>query len=191
MRDEGCEEIRLRAERITDEGGTSMATQQTENEILFEETQTFRQPWLWALLLGIVSVAAAFFVGQMLAEPEKVPVLLTPALMFFAVWAAALFFLYILKLDLKVDGEHVHVRFWPLMKKHIPLADIAQYEVRTYRPILEYGGWGLRYSPWGGTAFNVRGNRGVQLVLASGRRILIGSQMPEALAAAIARAKGI
>ena len=99
-----------------------MTTQQTDKEILFAEVQAFRQLWLWAFLLGIVSVQAACFLREMMS--------LTPALIFFAAWGAALFFLYILKLDVKVDDDYLHVRFWPLLNKHIPLADIAQFEVR-------------------------------------------------------------
>jgi hypothetical protein len=67
----------------------------------------------------------------------------------------------------------------------------VRWEARTYRPILEYGGWGIRYSPFGqGCAYNVSGNRGVQLELADGQRILIGSQRAEELARAIGEAKG-
>jgi len=56
--------------------------------------------------------------------------------------------------------------------------------VLTYSPISDYGGWGIRYGSIG-KAYNVSGNRGVQLELLNGERILIGSQKPEELAAAI------
>ena len=65
-----------------------------------------------------------------------------------------------------------------------------RWEARTYRPILEYGGWGIRYTMGRGWAYNVSGNQGVQLELASGKRILIGSQRAEELARAIGEAKG-
>ena len=49
------------------------------------------------------------------------------------------------------------------------------------------GGWGFR---WGssGRAYNLRGNRGVQLTLADGGRLLLGSQRADELAAAIEEA---
>ena len=63
-------------------------------------------------------------------------------------------------------------------------------EPRVYRPVLEYGGWGVRYTPFGrGWAYNVSGNRGVQLVMSSGRRALVGSQRPDDLAGAINAAR--
>jgi hypothetical protein len=71
------------------------------------------------------------------------------------------------------------------------LAEIVHRETRTYRPILEYGGWGVRYSfVRKGWAYTVSGNRGVQLQLANGKRILVGSQRAEELARAIGVGKG-
>ncbi|MHC4643443.1 MAG: hypothetical protein ACYS32_17515, partial [Planctomycetota bacterium] len=64
--------------------------------------------------------------------------------------------------------------------------DLAEHYPRTYKPILEYGGWGIRCSFTGkGKAYNVSGNKGVQLVFTNGKKLLIGSQQPDDLAAAI------
>ncbi len=48
----------------------------------------------------------------------------------------------------------------------------------------EYGGWGIRYG-MKGMAYNVSGNRGVQLEFETGKRLLIGSQRPEELVSQI------
>ena len=52
----------------------------------------------------------------------------------------------------------------------------------------EFGGWGIRVSR-NGRAYNASGNTGVQLVLADGSHILIGTQRAEELLAAL-RAAG-
>jgi hypothetical protein len=44
----------------------------------------------------------------------------------------------------------------------------------------------VRFGPRG-RAYNVSGNRGVEITLANGKRVLIGSQRSDELAAAIAR----
>ena len=75
-----------------------------------------------------------------------------------------------------------------LGRRRFAFDDIASCEARTYRPLLEYGGWGIRWGP-SGRAYNVKGNRGVQLVLSSGKRLLVGSQKAEELATAITRGK--
>jgi hypothetical protein len=41
---------------------------------------------------------------------------------------------------------------------------------------MEYGGWGIKYGKMG-KAYNVSGNRGVQLEFTDGKRLLIGSQI--------------
>lgn len=91
-----------------------------------------------------------------------------------------------LTLRTRVTDEGLKVRLAVLSKTY-RWEDIASAEVRTYNPILEYGGWGLRLfvSGW---AWNVHGDEGVQLVLTSGTRVLVGSQEAPALAAQI-RAK--
>jgi hypothetical protein len=93
-----------------------------------------------------------------------------------------------MELQIAVDTAGVHVRMFPFAKRTIAPAQIAQWEARTYRPIREYGGWGVRFGPRG-RAYNVSGNRGVELTLADGRRLMIGSRRADELAAAIAALK--
>lgn len=73
---------------------------------------------------------------------------------------------------------------FPLYRRRVPLDDIGSAEAVTYSPLAEYGGWGIR--GWGrNVALNARGRRGVRLALRGGRTLLVGSQRPEALAAAL------
>jgi len=158
--------------------------------VLFAEEQSFRQTWLWALLGGTLVVLLGAFGLVLLQAAERGDAL--PAVGGLAVGLVleigVIVLMYVLKLTVRVDGNGLHVHFFPLVKKDIPLAAIARWEARTYHPILEYGGWGIRCG-WQGWAYNVSGNRGVQLELTDGKRLLIGSQRPDDLAAAIERAK--
>ncbi|MHC4114629.1 MAG: hypothetical protein ACYSSL_04835, partial [Planctomycetota bacterium] len=63
--------------------------------------------------------------------------------------------------------------------------DLSEYYARKYRPLLEYGGWGIGWSLRKGRAYNVSGDKGVQLVFKSGKRLPIGSQRAEELEEAI------
>ncbi len=101
---------------------------------------------------------------------------------------AILVLLYNMRLVTELDSSCLRVRFSPFVRKEIPLSDIVYWKARTYDPIREYGGWGVRM--WRGSgALNMCGNSGVQLVLMGGERLLIGSQRAYALAAAILLAK--
>ena len=71
---------------------------------------------------------------------------------------------------------------WPT--RLIRFEDIIGLEVRRYRPLLEYGGWGVRLGP-AGWAYTTGGNEGVQLRLRTGIPVLIGSKHPRELEAAV------
>ena len=65
-----------------------------------------------------------------------------------------------------------------------------KWEAKTYDP-MEYGGWGVRGWPDRyGWAYNVSGNRGVQIEFKNGHRLMLGSQRADELAKAIGEAKG-
>ena len=85
------------------------------------------------------------------------------------------------KLETKVRADGLYVRLFPLHLRFrkFTAEQIKSHYPRQYRPLLEYGGWGIRYSLSGKSkAYNARGNLGVQLELAGGRKLLIGSQKP-------------
>jgi hypothetical protein len=88
------------------------------------------------------------------------------------------------ELHVTVTAEAVRVRMWPLVSRTIARTHIEGAEARTYRPIREYGGWGVRLGPRG-WAYSTSGDRGVLLTLVEGRAVMIGSRRADDLAAAI------
>lgn len=159
-----------------------------DGNALFAEEQRFRQKWIWLLVGLVAALSWAIFIRQILFGT---PVGDRPApdlviwLMLVIIGVGLPWLMYSLKLSTRVDSSRLIIRFRPLLTREILLKDIAACEPRTYRPIREYGGWGIRFSPKHGRAFNVSGNRGVQLRLVDGKKILIGSQKADELAGVI------
>lgn len=93
----------------------------------------------------------------------------------------------LLRMTTEVTPTDLRVWFgWvPTYRRFVAAGAIRRIEVVTYRPLLDYGGWGIRTGRDGERALNARGNRGVRLELSDGTRLMIGSQRPEALALAI------
>jgi hypothetical protein len=111
-----------------------------------------------------------------------------------AVWLIWLLFgigipviFHMIQLVVEVREDHIYIRYAPFVTRKIPFAKIERYQARTYRPIVEYGGWGIR--GWSGDrmAYNVSGNQGVELQLRDGRNVMIGSQRTQELVQAIAQ----
>jgi len=166
----------------------------------FREVQKFRQPWV-IILLVLWSVVMLGALGYALCRQYREhadfqAVLSNWRLVGFTVvivLAVVLTNWLLLRAKLVTEVADDGLRltlFLSFARRTIRYADIADCQARTYRPLLEYGGWGVRYSWRHGRAYNVSGNRGVQLVLKDGQRLLIGSQQADELAAAIRQRLG-
>jgi hypothetical protein len=150
--------------------------------ILFEEVQQFKQKTLEGLML-VVNTGLILAYGLEAAQtgqagPEANVGLLT------GIVVAGLITLLLkrIKLITQVTTEGIQVRFAPLQRgfQRYRWADIDRLFIRTYNPVPEYGGWGLRMGP-SGSAYNASGNVGLQLVLRGNFKILIGTTKPELL----------
>lgn len=90
---------------------------------------------------------------------------------------------FMFKLNTRIDELGIHYRFFPFHRKlrTISWNEISKAYIRNYDPIGEYGGWGIK-AGWGrkhGTAVNVSGDIGIQLILTNGKKILIGTNKKE------------
>lgn len=94
--------------------------------------------------------------------------------------------LAVMSLTVEVGAGRVGVRFFPFVRREIACAGIPKCEAVTYRPVRDWGGWGLRRNQRG-VAYNVSGDQGVELTLADGKIVLLGSQRAPELAKAIHR----
>lgn len=154
------------------------------SEKLFIERQYFRQIWLWLLLLGLngffmYGLVSQVIFGQTFGDkPMGNTGLIITAISFLLV---TLLFL-LLRLDTEIKSNGIYYRFYPfqLSYKQISWDRISKSFVRQYSPLTEYGGWGIRISIFGsGRAFNVSGNKGLQLIYDNNKKLLIGTQRPE------------
>jgi len=151
----------------------------------FKETQRFRRMWI-LLIVGIVALLTWWaFVQQIILND---PFGNNPAPDYIIYILTALFgiglplFIFGYRMETTVTADFILVKMTLLGKKLIRLEDVEKCYYRQYRPIMEYGGWGWRWSPKMGTAYNVTGTEGVQLELKGGRKILIGSRQARKLA---------
>jgi hypothetical protein len=163
------------------------------DRVLFDEEQRFRQPWL---IVVVVFICAIVFMSVFLSL-HSLNVASMGTIGFVAMLAGivgsslAVIALLVARLRVRVDNQALDISFRPFVHRRIRLAEIVQFEPRTYRPLIDASGWGVHYSFTGkGWAYNVSGDRAVQITLKNGAWLLIGSQKPDELAKAIAEARG-
>ncbi|MEA3335302.1 MAG: DUF6141 family protein [Chloroflexota bacterium] len=157
-------------------------------EVSYHEDQKFTQWWIWLLVYGISALMWWGFVEQIiLGKPwgsKPAPDWMMWLLWLFIGIGLPLLF-HRLKLVTEVSENSLHIRYPPITSRDIPLADIQSFEARSYDPIREYGGWGIRGWRGSGVAYTTSGNQGVELTLQDGKSVMVGSQRAEELAAAL------
>ena len=162
-----------------------------ETELIFREEQRFALWLRWLVVLSMVWIPPLSIFPLTKTPPEQSPNEILPAILlivagvFVPLTIAALFWLLKLETEIRPDGLYVRYLPFHIHFKKFAADDLSEYYARQYKPIWEYGGWGIRWSLTKGKAYNVSGNKGVQLVFKNGKRLLIGSQRADELEQAI------
>jgi branched-subunit amino acid ABC-type transport system permease component len=163
---------------------------QYPQQIIFTEKQRFTQWWLWVILIGINLL---FIYGLYLQVYLHEPIGGRPAPdgLLWTGWGISLFIIFLIRLiflKTVIKGDGVYMQFFPFHFKlrYFPFNDLDKVFVKKYSPLMDYGGWGIRIGLFGkGTAYNISGNMGLQLIFNNSKKILIGTQQPLALREAL------
>lgn len=133
--------------------------------------------WLTA---GLVSVVLAFVVWQFLSAGLTVPALLCLSLLVVFVGLFG-------SLGVTVDASALRLRFGVgMIRRSVPIRTIRGFRIVQTR---WFYGWGIRFTPRG-WLWNVAGLEAVELDLENGSHFTVGTDDPDGLARALARARG-
>ncbi len=154
----------------------------------FKEEQKFTQWWLWLLLaiIGIFPLISLYnqFVlgiktGDKAMSDTGLIILATGIFLFIGLF-------YVTRLKTRIDRSGIKMQYVPFVRKNISWQEIENVEVLNYGFV---GGWGIRLWTSFGTVYNVRGNKGLAIKLANGKKFLIGTQKPTELEAFLEKYK--
>jgi len=158
-----------------------------ESNVVFREVQRWGLGFRCLLVVFLILAAAVgVFAGVTGMRQEQREVFGIVIVVSCCV-ALPLGFICLNRLETEVRADGLYVRYFPFHRRfrRFEAEDLSECFARKYRPILEYGGWGIKGGWKGGRAYNVSGNEGVQLVFKNGKRLLIGSKEANELEAAI------
>lgn len=138
--------------------------------------------------LAAVGIVAAVFGFVLLVPPRPAP--WPVALVLFAVFVGVVGLILAPRLTVVVTSQELYVRVFPLWSRRIPIDQIVEARAEDYRPIRDYGGWGIKWSLRdSSTCYTVAGTRGVRIVTRANKKYLVGSPDADALARAIESAR--
>ena len=146
------------------------------------EEKTWAPWWLIGLLWGasLVGALSAATGGHedaraIVAITLSVPLLIT---------------LIFMRLDVRVNHKEIRIAFGPVhvVRRSISHTQLASAEPVTFRPVRDFGGWGVRFMGRKGTAWTLKGNGAVKLTLdvdGETKLLYVGSPTPDRLASRI------
>ena len=167
---------------------------------VFKEEQRFTQTWLVTLLGISLIVPIVILASEYFKEDTKISI---NEFVFSSLGIVICgVFIFFFKLKTRIDEIGIHYQFVPFhfsfkkitnevpikyegrsydQGKKITWKEITKAYVKSYNPISDFGGWGLKggWSNSKGKAINVSGDIGIQLELKNGKKILIGTQKKE------------
>jgi hypothetical protein len=157
---------------------------------LFHEEQSFRNSWVFYLLIAtvlgvliyqLIGMYQQLYLGKPWGDtPVSDHEFLISSVFTMVMLLVVTLILANLNLITEVRTEGFYYRFPIFINRphEIRKEDVLRYEVGKYRPLVDFGGWGIRYRPGGRRAYNVKGNQGVKFYLKNGKMVLFGTQQP-------------
>lgn len=160
---------------------------------LFIERQRFSQLWIWFF---IIAISLFFIYGLVQQLIMGIPFGNNPA----SDWGLTVLSLVFafgfplvfwnVKLITVVKSDGIYFKYFPFLPvfQIIPWGKIISYELQTYYPIREFGGWGIRFNKLT-VAYTVKGDQGLLIEIeGKKRKTLLGTQKKDELKKAIEKA---
>ena len=151
---------------------------------IFQETQRFRQIWIWALILGI----SGFSISSLFLLEDKAP--LTFGDLAFPIGMILLLNILFLSFTLttRIEANALSYRFFPFTRwRTFRFEEIETLELVEYNGLWEYGGWGIKWN--GDTWSYTTGGKWGVIVKTTDKKFLLGTQQPEQIRQVIAEFK--
>lgn len=147
-----------------------------KSESIFTESQRLDSIWLYIAFTLVCIVN--YILYNHLGETDASAIYTS-----FSVFGLLCFIFIIIRLETRYSNDGVEYKLFPfqLKFKKILWSDTVDREIVKYKPISDFGGWGLRKNK-SGTAITAKGNIGFSFVqISTTKKILLGTQKPEEL----------
>lgn len=147
-------------------------------DTIYQKEQRLNPVWFWIssvpvdvfLILTIINLSGD-------SDNLILSVIAIVFLSMFLVFDILLFFF--LKLKVSIDFEFLYISLKPLSNLKIPINEISFYEIVSFRPLRDFGGYGIRYSFRKKEAgYFLKGNTGVRIYYPLSKKLIVGTEDP-------------
>lgn len=156
-----------------------------DSPIIYEERQKLNLGLLWLpVLVPAVMVWYSFY--QQIIKGRPVGTRPAPDAMLIVLFVifGLLFPYFLLKtaLILQVRPDGFYFRYYPFHLRYhkISWLEMKDVEVINFSAVRDFGGYGIKYAK-GAKIYVAKGNKGLKVILSSGRQLIFSSDNPEML----------
>lgn len=150
---------------------------------VYREEQKVRQPWIWILVLGILGLFIWGIIQQVVFGVDfgNNPTSNLGLIAFSIIPIGLIYFLYTYKMTTEITSDYIYFKVKYFLKKKISWDEVKSVELIKYKPLSQFGGWGIRYGIKG-TAYSVSGKECLLIhLIDNDRKIYLGTQEPDRL----------
>lgn len=146
-------------------------------KILYKESQKFDQWWLWLIVISLFLIPILQFnwsedLLNQLTTDKIIPSILPVVI---------LVLFLTLKMTTVITEDKITVHYIPFVRKEFNWSELNFAQIIDYGFI---GGWGIRFWTSYGTAYNVKGSKGLHIKTAD-KQYVIGTQKEKELRSVI------
>lgn len=152
-----------------------------KSALIFEEVQGGQRKFIHEFSKVLMGIFMLCLVINLIWQKGEITNLTKGLFLGIIIFALINLFLHV-KLVTQIRTDGIYVRYAPFQPSFsfYSWQSIDEIYLREYNALLEYGGWGIRFSPLG-RAFIAAGTTGVQIVFKDGSKVLIGTQQPDGM----------
>ena len=161
-------------------------------KVYFNESQRMDQLWL-KLVMALAAVTALIpFLKMDSQRLWQMDVMLSlVGLILVLVFVNIMVFVVTFQTKVASDGIYYKYPPFVLKWKKVAFQDLEHWRIRKYQAFQEFGGRGYktRFLSTKARSITIKGNQGLQLHFKNGKKLLLGTQKPAELEAALRKAK--
>lgn len=142
---------------------------------IFKESQSYAGTWVMYFIILVEAPTLILLIVLYFTSEDKQEMAIALGVVS-CTMALLLIVLFNIKLETRIDDKEISIRYLPFIQKwkKYPKAQIKSWEVLSYQPVMDYGGWGIKGNRTT-RAYSVLGSEGLLLDVGEKKKIMIGT----------------
>jgi len=162
------------------------------SKVYFTESQRIDQLWLKLLMATVAIISFVPFLLMPNQDLWKIETMMIIMGLLFALTFACII-TFVVKFETRITSDGVYYKYPPMVWKWKKVAyeELEDYRFRRYNAFTEFGGLGYKKKLFKKYhAIILKGDKGLELIFKNGKKLLLGTQKPDAMRLALKKARG-